>query len=214
MARIAVLGGTGYTGGNIVREAAARGHHVTAYSRTAPAVPVAGVHYIQASFLEEGAVAAAVAGQDVVVEALAPRGELAGELDGIVGDLAKLVAEQDGRLVVIGGWSGLRPAEGAPRFVEAADVPPQFRAEAEEMVRALEGLERSAPEELDWLFVSPAQTYGSYNAGEATGRYRIGGPVALLDDEGRSAVSGADFALAIVDEIDRHEHRGHINVAS
>ncbi|MBW4042034.1 MAG: NAD(P)H-binding protein [Acidobacteria bacterium] len=214
MTRIAVLGGTGYTGGNIVREAAARGHHVTAYSRTAPAQPVEGVHSIQASFLEEGAVAAAVAGQDVVVEALAPRGELAGQLEGIVGDLARLAAEQGARLVVVGGWSGLRPAEGAPRFVEAGDTPPQFKAEAEEMVRALEWLERSAPEELDWLFVSPAQAYGSHNPGEALGRYRIGGSVALVDEAGRSAVSGADFALAVVDEIDRHEHRGHINVAS
>jgi putative NADH-flavin reductase len=213
MARIAVLGGTGYTGGNIVREAAARGHHVTSYSRTTPTDPVDGVHYIQASLLEEGAVAAAVADQDVVVEALAPRGELAGQLDGIIGDLAKLAAEVGARLVVIGGRSGLRPAEGAPRFVEAGDTPPQFKAEAEEMVRALEGLEQSAPEELDWLFVSPAQAYGSYNAGSALGRYRIGGSVAVVDEAGRSAVSGADFALAIVDEIERHEHRGLINVA-
>ena len=29
MARITVLGGTGYAGGNIVREAASRGHEVT-----------------------------------------------------------------------------------------------------------------------------------------------------------------------------------------
>ncbi|GAA2752281.1 NAD(P)-dependent oxidoreductase [Amnibacterium kyonggiense] len=212
MARIAVLGGTGYTGGNIVREAAARGHHVTAYSRHAPAEPVPGVHYLQASFLEEGAVAAAVAGQDVVVEALAPRGELAGQLEGLIGDLAKLAAEQSARLIVVGGWSGLRPASGEPRFVEG-DVPAAFRAEAEEMVRALEGLERDAPADLDWLFVSPAQEYGSYAPGEARGTYRIGDDVALTGADGRSAVSGADFARAVVDEIERHERRGHIGVA-
>jgi putative NADH-flavin reductase len=213
MTRIAVLGGTGYTGGNIVREAAARGHHVTAYSRSAPAEPVPGVHYVQGSILEEGALAAVVAGQDVVVEALAPRGELVGQLAPLIADAAKLAAEQGARLVVVGGWSGLRPAEGAPRFVEG-DVPPQFRPEAEEMVHALEGLEQHAPDDLDWLFVSPAQHYGSYTPGEALGRYRVGGPVAILDAEGTSAVSGADFGLAVVDEIDRHEHSGHIGVAS
>ena len=212
MARIAVLGGTGYTGGNIVREAAASGHHVTAYSRHAPQTPVDGVHYVQASMLEEGAVAAAVAGQDVVVEALAPRGELAEQLDGLIGDAAKLAAEQGARLVVIGGWSGLRPADGAPRFVEG-DVPPQFRPEAEEMVRALDALEQHAPAGLDWLFVSPAQNYGSHAPGEALGHYRVGGAVAISDAEGKSAVSGADFALAVVDEIERHEHTGHISVA-
>ncbi|MGT2426281.1 NAD(P)-dependent oxidoreductase [Amnibacterium kyonggiense] len=213
MARIAVLGGTGFTGGNIVREAVARGHHVTAYSRHASGDPVPGAHYLQASFLEEGAVAAAVAGQDVVVEALAPRGELAGQLEGLIGDLAKLAAEQSARLVVIGGWSGLRPADGEPRFVEG-DVPAAFRAEAEEMVRALEGLERNAPAGLDWLFVSPAQEYGSHAPGEATGEYRVGGDVALTDADGRSVVSGADFATAVVDEIERHEHRGHVGVVS
>jgi uncharacterized protein len=213
MARIAVLGGTGYTGGHIVREAVARGHQVTAYSRHAPERPVVGAHFIQASMLEEGAIAAAIAGQDVVVEALAPRGDLAGRLEGLVADAGLLAVEQGARLVVIGGWSGLRPAEGAPRNVEAG-VPEAFRAEAEEMVRVLDHLEQSAPDGLDWLFVSPAQAYGSHDPGEATGAYRVGGAVALHGVDGPSRISGADFALAVVDEIERHERSGHINVAT
>jgi putative NADH-flavin reductase len=212
MARIAVLGGTGYTGSNIVREAVRRGHHVTAYSRHAPTTPVPGVHYLQASMLEEGAVAAAIAGQDVVVEAMAPRGELAGRLEGLIADAARLAPEQHARLIVVGGWNGLRPAEGAPRFVERG-VPEQFRAEAEEMVHALEHLEQHAPADLDWLFISPAEVYGSYAPGEATGRYRISGPVALTSEQGPTTLSGADLALAVVDEIERHEHAGHIGIA-
>jgi putative NADH-flavin reductase len=213
MARIAVLGGTGYTGGNVVREAAWRGHHVTAYSRTPPAEPVAGVHYLQASFLEEGAIAAAIAGQDVVVGALAPRGELLGRLEGLLADAERLAAEQAARLIVIGGWSGLRSSEGGPRNVEAG-VPEAFRAEAEEMVRALEHLEQHAPEGLDWLFVSPAQGYGSHHPGQATGAYRIGGAVALTSDAGPTSLPGADLARAIVDEIEAHAHTGHINLAT
>lgn len=210
MARIAVLGGTGYTGAEIVREAASRGHHVTAYSRHAPESPVPGVHYLQASMLEEGAIAAAVAGQDVLVEAMSPVGALAGQLEGLVDDAAKLAAEQGARLVVVGGWSALRPAEGAPRFVEG-EVPERFRAIAQEMARVVEALEDRAPG--DWLYVSPAETYGSYAPGETLGRYRIGGEVAIFDEDGRSTMSGTDFALAIVDEIERHEHTGHIGVA-
>jgi len=212
MTRIAVLGGTGYTGEHVVREAAARGHEVTAYSRHAPERPIEGVRYVQASATDAAALADAVAGQDVVVEALSPRGELAGRVEGVVADLARLAAAQHVRLVVVGGWSGLRPAEGAPRFVEG-DVPAAFRAEAEEMVRVLDDLEQRAPEGLDWVFVSPAQAYGSYAPGEALGRYRVGGAVALADEEGVSALSGPDFALAVVDEIERHERAGHIGVA-
>ena len=33
MARITVIGGTGYAGSNVVSEAGARGHQVTSYSR-------------------------------------------------------------------------------------------------------------------------------------------------------------------------------------
>jgi hypothetical protein len=39
-------------------------------------------------------------------------------------------------------------------------------------------------------------------AGQFKGRYRVGGEVALLDAEGGSNISGADFAHAIVEEID------------
>jgi hypothetical protein len=71
-----------------------------------------------------------------------------------------------------------------------------------------------APEDLDWLFISPAGAYGAWAAGERTGTYRLGGEVALFDAEGGSSISGADFALAVVDEIETPvHHREHISVA-
>jgi putative NADH-flavin reductase len=38
------------------------------------------------------------------------------------------------------------------------------------------------------------------------GKYRTGDGVALFDDQSKSIISGADFALAIVDEIDNPKH--------
>lgn len=71
-----------------------------------------------------------------------------------------------------------------------------------------------APESLDWVFFSPAQQFGSYAPGETLGTYRLGGDVAFTDDAGVSAISGADFALAIVDEIENRAHtRAHVSVA-
>jgi uncharacterized protein len=68
--------------------------------------------------------------------------------------------------------------------------------------------------ELDWVFVSPAGTYGAWVPGEHTGAHRVGGEVALFDAEGGSNISGADFADAVVDEIERPaHHREHIGVA-
>lgn len=44
MTKITVLGGTGYVGSNVVENAAARGHEVTALSRTLPEHRVPGIH--------------------------------------------------------------------------------------------------------------------------------------------------------------------------
>ena len=63
-------------------------------------------------------------------------------------------------------------------------------------------------------FVSPAGGYGAWAAGERTGQLRVGDEVALFDDEGGSNISGADFASAIVDEIEEPtRHRAHMSVA-
>ena len=77
MTRITVLGGTGYTGANIVREAVARGHEVTSISRTLPEDQIDGVTYRTGDALDADTLAHVADGADVVVHSLAPRGPLA-----------------------------------------------------------------------------------------------------------------------------------------
>ncbi|MFT3762822.1 MAG: NAD(P)H-binding protein [Pseudoxanthomonas sp.] len=214
MTTIAVFGGTGYTGGNIVREAASRGGlSVLSVSRSQSATPPRGVATIAGSLPD---VAESVVGKaDVIVAALSPRGDSAGKLLGYYQRLATLAAAGGKRLIAIGGFSSLRPAPDAPRFAEG-ELPPElgnFKQEVLEMNGILGWLQNEAPESLDWLFVSPAETYVSFNPGQTLGRYRIGGDVALRDADGKSEISGADFALAIVDEIVAPKHSGHISVA-
>ncbi|MFB2586841.1 NAD(P)-dependent oxidoreductase [Herbiconiux liukaitaii] len=215
MTRITVVGGTGYAGSAVVKEAAARGFDVVSYSRNAPegAARVEGVTYETGSLLDPEVRASAFAGADAVVSTLSPRGELDGRIVEVDSALATLAAEHGVRLAVVGGFSSLRPQEGAPRFAEGDDLPPQFAGEAKQMNEVLNVLQAS-PAELDWVFFSPAQQFGAYAPGEALGRYRVGGDVAFFDAEGVSAVSGPDFALAIVDELERPAHRReHISIA-
>jgi putative NADH-flavin reductase len=211
MARIVVIGGTGYTGGNVVREAASRGHEVVSVSRSEPAERVEGVQY------ETGAVEQVapkvVAGADAVVAALSPRGDMAGRLVEVYGQLATLAAGAGARYLQVGGFSSLRPAPDQPRFVEG-DIPEEYRAEALEGEATRVLLAENAPQDLDWVFLSPAGAYGAWAAGERTGTFRVGGEVALFDAEGNSNISGPDFAVAIVDEIENPaHHRAHIGVA-
>ena len=211
MATVVVFGGTGYTGSNVVREAASRGHQVVSVSRSQPAEPVDGVRYETGDAVEVAG--QVVPGADAVVATLAPRGDMAGRLVDVYADLARLSAETGARYLQVGGFSSLRPADGAPRFVEG-DVPEQYRAEAleGEATRAL--LADRAPDGLDWVFLSPAGSYGSWAPGERTGSYRLGGEVALFDADGGSNISGADFAVAIVDEIEKNaHHREHVGIA-
>lgn len=212
MAAIVVVGGTGYTGAHIVREAAARGHAVVSISRSEPPERTPGVRY-ELGPVEEVA-PRVVPGADVVVAALSPRGDMAGRLVEVYSQLVQLSAEAGARYFQVGGFSSLRPVPGAPRFVEG-DLPAEFREEALEGEATRVMLVETAPQGLDWLFISPAGAYGSFAPGEQTGRYRVGDEVALFDSEGASAVSGADFALAVVDEIERAaHHRAHIGIVS
>lgn len=211
MAKITVFGGTGYVGGNVVREAAARGHEVLSVSRSAPQELVDGARYVQGNASEVAG--EVVPGADVVVAALSPRGDMAGRLVEIYGELAQSAADAGARYLQVGGFSSLRPASGQPRFVEG-DVPEQFRAEALEGEATRQLLAERAPAQLDWVFISPAGGFGAWAPGERTGSYRVSGDVALFDAEGRSAVSGADLAVAIVDEIESPKHhREHIGIA-
>jgi putative NADH-flavin reductase len=211
MSVIVIFGGTGYTGRNVAREAVARGHTVVAVSRSTPSDPLAGVRYETGDVSEIAP--RVIPAADAVVATLSPRGDMAGRLVDIYRDLATQAAAAGARYLQIGGFSSLRPAPGEPRFVEG-EVPEQFRAEALEGDATREMLVRDAPAELDWVFVSPAGSYGAWAPGERTGKYRVGDEIAVFDDEGNSAISGEDFAAAIVDEIENAtHHRAHIGVA-
>jgi putative NADH-flavin reductase len=206
MARITVLGGTGYAGSAVVAEARRRGHEVTAVSRTAPAEPVTGVDYVSGSVLDAAVLDRVVPSSDVVIEAVSPRGELAGKEEGLVDDLIERVSGTSVRLGVIGGASSLLVAEGGPRLIDTHEPPAEVLPEIETGIRLLDTL-KEAPESLDWFYVSPAEEFGSWVAAPDTGAYRLGGDVVLRADDGRSVISAADLARAILDEIETPAHR-------
>jgi uncharacterized protein len=213
MSRITVIGGTGYAGSAIVAEAASRGHDVTAFSRTAPSEQIDGVTYVQGDATDESALTSVIAGADVVVQALAPRGPLADTFREANRTIARLADAAGARLFIVGGFSSLRPAPGAPRYVEdLSQVPAELHAEIQTGAAVLLEDLPNAPESLDWVFVSPALGFGAYAPGERTGAYRAGDDVAVEAAGGE--ISAPDYALGFVDQIERTDlHRAHVNVA-
>jgi uncharacterized protein len=213
MATITVLGGTGYTGTNVVRAAAARGHSVISVSRSLPADKTGGVSYVQGSVTSADP-ASLVTACDVVVCALSPNsGGLAGKLRDIYRALVPAAVAWHAPLVIIGGFSALRRTKDGPRIAFSEDLNPLFADAAREMASLADWLPTTSAE-LAWTYISPAAAYGVRNPGEPLGTYRLGGDVALTGPDGGSDVSGADFATAVVDVIDSGDHRrAHIGVA-
>lgn len=208
MARIVILGGTGYAGTHLAQEAAARGHDVLALSRTTPEQVPAGVSHRAGDVREEAFLAEALEGADVVVSALSPRGDMA-DLEAfrsLIGAVGRIAREKGVRLGVIGGAGSLLVAEGGPKFVDTPEFPQEFAEEPRVLDAVLQDL-RESDEDLDWFFLSPAAGFGSYAPGERTGSYRLGGDVLLTDENGESHISGADLAIALVDEIETPAHR-------
>ncbi|HEV7186633.1 MAG TPA: NAD(P)H-binding protein [Blastococcus sp.] len=206
MARISVLGGTGYGGGAVVREAARRGHSVTSYSRRPPEQPVDGVTYVTGSLLDADLLAQSVRDAEVVFEALSPRGDMQGRVEGIVDELIRLAGEGGLRLGVLGGASSVLVSEGGPRLFDTAETAPEVLPEVQTGLDVLETL-RQAPDTLDWFYVSPAASFGAWVDAPETGAYRRSGDVLLSDENGVSQISGADLALAVVDEIEQPRYR-------
>jgi uncharacterized protein len=148
------------------------------------------------------------------VGALAPRGPLAGSFRDVYRTIARL-ADADGvPLFVVGGFSSLRPAAGAPRFVaDLSHAPAEFHDELVTVSALVTDDLPATPETLDWVFVSPAGKFGSFAPGERLGQYRVGDDVAIQPEDG-GAISGADYALGFVDLIEQGNlHRAHVNLA-
>ncbi|KIP53528.1 NAD(P)-dependent oxidoreductase [Leucobacter komagatae] len=213
MTSIVIFGGSGYAGSHIAEAAAVNGHAVTSVSRTEAAAQIAGVTYRTGSILEDDVRERLIAGADVVIVAVSPRGSMAGQVRPAIAALATQAEQAGVRLGVIGGAGSLEQTPGGPLLAESEDFAEQFRPEAREMAGVLDDL-RARTGTLDWFFVSPAGDFGPWVAGEYRGEYRIGGDVLLTDEHGVSAIGGADFGVAIVDEIETPtHHRARFTVA-
>jgi putative NADH-flavin reductase len=202
--RIAVIGGTGYAGSHIVAEAVRRGHTVVSVARSLPSERVDGATYVEGTVLDVPGLVAELDGVDVVVSAVAPRGDMLGKLRPAIAQLTSVLPESV-RLGVVGGAGGSLVAEGGPRLIDTDGFTDDYKPEASEAIGILEDRRADAPAR-DWFYVHPAGGFGAWAPGERTGNYRDGGHVLVVDDNGDSFISGADFAVAVLDEIENPRH--------
>jgi uncharacterized protein len=190
--KIALFGATGTIGSRIAKEATSRGHSITAISRKGA---------VRADAANADEVANAVRGHDAVVNATGPgRDEPTATLGavarGLIDGLRKAGVK---RLLTVGGAGSLEVAPGK-RLVDTPQFPAAWKPVALAHAATLDDYRKS---ELDWTYLSPAAMIAP---GERTGKYRTGLDKLLVDTKGESRISAEDFAIAVVDELEKNQN--------
>ncbi|MFI9308645.1 NAD(P)-dependent oxidoreductase [Streptomyces triculaminicus] len=213
---IGVLGATGLIGRAVVAEGLRRGHRVTALTRDPARVPTegGGATWRVADAGDAEGAARAVAGLDVMVNAIAPGGDIPDQIAHahVLPDTARallkaLELHPATRLIVIGGGGSLESAPGvrvlddeegfARVLTEVLHVPAAYRAVA---LAHAEVLDLCRLSDRNWTYLSPSA--GRIEPGDRTGRYRVGGDQVLPPVEGAGDISTQDLAVAVLDEIE------------
>ena len=203
--KIALIGASGFIGSALRAEALQRGHQVTALvSNPARLEPAGGLTVQAVDVNQTSALAALLAGHDVVISAFS--GHAQSEVREAYGRGIRSIiaaAKQAGvpRLLVVGGAGSLEVAPGK-QVVDSPDFPAQWKGSAEGARDALNWL-REEPE-LDWTMLSPSALIFP---GERTGQFRLGGDQLLVGADGQSRISVADYAVAMLDEAEKGAHR-------
>lgn len=192
--KIVVLGASGHIGSEITKELAGRDHAVTAVARKPEAIPTADrVTPVAGDASDANALADLLRGADAVISAL--------HFDVPAETLLTAVREAGvPRLLVTGGAASLEVAPGV-RLIDTPQFPEEWKPFATGGITFLDHLRGIS--DVDWTFLSPAALI---EAGPRLGRYRTGNDQLLTDDKGESRISYADYALAMVDELEQPKH--------
>ncbi|MCT7374085.1 NAD(P)-dependent oxidoreductase [Chelativorans salis] len=194
MARIALIGASGNVGQRLLKELSDRGHQVTAIARNPDKIAaLPGVAATKGDVKDGAGLAALLKGHDAVISSLR-------FLDTDFNALLDAVrASGVKRYLIVGGAASLEVAPGV-RLLDSPDFPDAYRAEATAGAEYLKRLREVTV--LDWTFLSPSALFVP---GERTGQFRLDKDQLLTSDSG-SSISFEDYAIAMVDEIEKPHH--------
>lgn len=200
--KIAIIGASGKAGRLIMEEAVSRGHKVTAIVRDAAKVQNPQVEVLEKDIFDLKA--DDLRAFEAVVNAFgaAPGQETLHVKAGRV--LIEALSGLSTRLVVVGGAGSLYvDEEQATRVMDTPDFPKEYYATAFNQGQNLQDLQQSTS--VEWTFISPAAFFDPQ--GKRTGTYQKGKDRLITNKKGQSYISYADYAIAVVDELEHPEHR-------
>jgi uncharacterized protein len=206
--KIAIVGATGFVGARLLEEALRRGHDVTAMTRSPTKLPKESrLHPVSADVNDVAVLTEAFRGQDAVIHAYAPprsdsmEARIDQQTKGTKSIIAALKAAGVKRLLAVGGAGTSEIAPGVP-LMDSYLFPKAYEGGARSTAVIKELLK--AEPDLDWTYLCPPNFL---EPGERTGRYRLGKDNLVIELEtGRSHISTADYAVAMIDELETPKH--------
>ena len=192
--KVALIGASGNAGTRILNELAKRGHTVTAIARNPERISTGkNIAAYKGDVFDPVGLAARLKGHDAVISSV----------HFTASDPHKLIeavrAAGVPRYLVVGGAGSLEVAPGK-KLIDTPEFPAQYKAEAAAGGAFLDLLRQEKV--IDWTFLSPSALFVS---GERTGKFRIGGDRLLTNEKG-SSISFEDYAIALVDELEKPAH--------
>ncbi|CAN5370873.1 NAD(P)-dependent oxidoreductase [soil metagenome] len=208
--KILLIGGTGNIGQRILKEALDKGYEVTAAQRKPEALKLKhpNLLVIKADVLNETELSSLIAGKDVVVSAISLYSGLTPEQfkkahQNLINTLKK---QPQTRIIAVGGGTNNEVAPGL-RMLDNADImkniPGEYKPSIFAHGEAQQLYENSGL--INWTYFNPA---AMIQAGEHTGKFRLGTTNLVADENGASNISFEDYAIALVDEIKNQQFVG------
>jgi putative NADH-flavin reductase len=203
--KIALIGATGFVGSAILKEALDRGHEVTAIVRHPEKVQShAKLHAKKGDVYNADEVARLVSGHDAVISAFNPGWSDPDIYNHQVKGTEAIIkgVKQAGvkRLLFVGGAGSLEVKPGI-QSVDLPGFPAVYKQGALATREALNMLRKETG--LEWSFLSPS---ADLSPGQRTGKFRLGTDQLLKDAKGESRISVEDYAMAMIDEVEKPKH--------
>ena len=200
--KIGIIGASGKAGSLILKEAVERGHEVTAIVRNASKISNDAVAVLEKNIFDLKS--EDINKFDVVVNAFnAPFGEEHQHVEAGKVLIEALKGAPSTKLFVVSGAGSLFvDEEKTLRLMDTPDFPDFIYPTASNMGENLKELQNTTG--IKWTHLSPAAFFN--HEGKRTGSYQKGKDNLIVNSKGESYISYADYAIAVLDEIEHPQH--------
>ncbi|NJI72868.1 NAD(P)-dependent oxidoreductase [Sphingobacterium kitahiroshimense] len=199
--KVAIIGASGFIGSAILNEALSRGHDITAIVRNPEKVTVSEprLNIKKGDVIKEEELISLLKGNEAVISAYSAN-DSSTYVKAITAIINATKKAGITRLLAVSGAGSLEVKPGV-QLLDTPEFPAEWKGGATATRDAFDVIKQVT--DLDWSVLSPAMVI---EPGPRTGVFRLGKDQVLFNDKGESKISTADFAVALLDELERPAH--------